>query len=165
LPPGAYRDRASSYTIGVVLMVAVTFLLAVLVLLMMVNLPYQYDPSVPAIFKIINIKHEPKWDSYMVVENTGTTGYSNLNLYAMTYRNGKLLSSSIATMNGHAFIPTHHYGVQTFGGPGSRKRVWDPNERVFIDFKDGTFHPGDVVTFEVYDVVTRQIISRHTYTA
>jgi len=102
------------------LMLAVTFLLALLVLLLIPAMPYQYDPSVPAIFKIINIRHEPNFDSYMVVMNTGTSGYLNRNLYAMTYRNGKLLPSSISTMNGYAFISTHHYGVQTFGGPGSQ---------------------------------------------
>jgi len=152
-------------------MLAVTMILAALVLLMMIQLPSSYsDPEVPAIFKILTIKQTNDYgrntlNSYMTIENTGTTGYLNLNLYAMTYRNGKLLSSSIATLNGHAFISTHHYGVQTFGGQGSKKRVWDPNERAYIDFKDGTFHTGDVVTFEVYDTVTGQIISRHTVTA
>ena len=165
MPVPDHRGNASSNSIGIMLMLAVTFLLALLVLLLIPAMPYQYDPSVPAIFKIINIRHEPNFDSYMVVMNTGTSGYLNRNLYAMTYRNGKLLPSSISTMNGYAFISTHHYGVQTFGGPGSQKRVWDPNEMVAIDFKDRTFHPGDVVTFEVYDTVTQQVISRDTYTA
>lgn len=166
----AHQDRASSHTIGVVLMIAITFLLAVLVLLLMVNLPYLFDPSVPAIFKITKIRHTSEsgtlnYDSYMVVKNTGAIGYQNINLYALTYRNGELLASSISTMNGYAYVSTHHYRVQTLGGPGSRGRVWDPNEMIAIDYADRTFHPGDVVTFEVYDATTQQIISRHTYTA
>ncbi len=164
------NPEASSPVIGVILMLVVTFILAALVLLLMVHLPYQYDESIPAIFKITKIRHVNengvmKFDSYMVVKNTGTTGYVNLNLYALSYRNGKLLECSITTMNGYAYIPTHHYQIQTLGGPGSQGRIWDPNELISINYKDGTFHPGDVVTFDVYDVVTQQIISRHTYTA
>ena len=165
-----HRDHGSSHPIGIILMIAVTFLLALLVLLLLPAMPYMYDSSVPAIFKITNIRHTSEsgvlnYDSYMVVKNTGTKGYSNLNLYAMTYRNGELLSSSLATLNGYTFIPTHHYGIQTLGGPGSCGRTWDPNEMISIDFRDRTFHPGDIVTFEVYDAVTQQVISRHTYTA
>jgi hypothetical protein len=163
------RQDAASPALGIILMLAVTLILAVLVLLMF-HLPYLYDPSVPAIFKITMIRHTSEngalnYDSYMVVRNTGTTGYSNQNLYALTYRNGELLECSISTMNGYAYIPTHHYRIQTLGGPGSRGKIWDPDEMIAIDYKDRTFHPGDVVTFEVYDVVTQQIISRHSYTA
>ena len=150
-------------------MLAITLILAVLVLLMF-HLPYLYDSSVPAIFKITNIRHTNEhgalnYDSYMVVMNTGTTGYRNANLYAETYRNGVNLDCRIETLNGHAFIPTHHFKIQTLGGAGSQGTLWNPIELIFIDFKDGTFHPGDLVTFDVYDNSTKQIISRHTYTA
>src|SRR5208282_923815 len=81
--------EASSPVIGIILMLVVTFILAALVLLMMVQLPYMYDQSVPEIFKITKIEHGGQnYDSYMVVMNTGTTGYKNKNLYALTYRNG-----------------------------------------------------------------------------
>jgi hypothetical protein len=152
-------------------MLIVTFILAALVLLMMVQLPYMYnEPSVPEIFKITKIRHVDeqgtwKLDSYMVVMNTGTTGYKNQNLYALTYRNGDLLACSIKTMNGHNYISTHHYQIQNLGGQGSRGTTWDPGEKISIDYKDRTFQPGDVVTFEVYDAVSDQIISRHTYKA
>lgn len=162
--------EASSPAIGIILMLVVTFILAVLVLLMMVQLPNMYDPSVPAIFKITKIRHDDgnnnlNYDSRMMVMNTGTSGYMNKNLYAKTYRNGIELNCKIPTLNGNAFIPTHHYMVQTLGGLGSQGITWGPGESIFIDFTDKTFHPGDVVTFEVYDAVTQQIISRHTYTA
>jgi len=155
---------------GILLMLAITFILAALVLLMMIQLPYQFDQSVPEIFKITKIRHVDDYDrltydSRMMVMNAGETGYKNLNLYALTYRNGDPLESSIKTVNGHNFIPTHHYKIQNLGGQGSRGTTWDPGELIFIDYSDKTFHPGDVVTFEVYDVETDQIISRHTYTA
>jgi len=154
---------------GIILLLAITLLLALLVLLMF-RLPFLYDTSVPAIFKITNIRHTSEhgalnYDSYMVIMNTGATGYPNRNLYAETYRNGVILDCRIETFNGHDFIPTHHYKIQTLGGPGSSGSTWSPVEMVFIDFRDGTFHPGDQVILEVYDNSTKQIISRHSYTA
>ncbi len=145
-------------------MLVVTFILAVLVLLMMVQLPNMYDQSVPAIFKITKIDHGARnYISYMVVMNTGTTGYKNKNLYAKTYRNGVELNCRIPTLNGEAFIDgSHHYGVQNLE---SRGLTWYPSSSIRINYNDGTFHPGDSVTFEVYDNSTKQIISRHTYTA
>jgi hypothetical protein len=40
-----------------------------------------------------------------------------------------------------------------------------PGERVALDFNDKTFHPGDLVTAEIYDTKTGNIISRHSFTA
>ena len=151
-------------------MIAITFLLAVLVLLLMVNLPYLYDPSVPAIFKITKIRHDDghghiNYDSRMMVMNMGKSGYKNRDLYGLVYRNGTLLASPFPTMNGHDYLSTHHFMVQNLGGQGSCGDTWNPGEMVFIDFTDGTFRPGDTVTFEVSDKTSGQIISRHTITA
>jgi len=151
-------------------MIAITFLLAVLVLLLMVNLPYLYDPSVPAIFKITKIRHDDgsghiNYDSRMMIVNAGSSGYINRELEAETYRNGVRLDCRIPTFHGSDFLQTHHFKIQNLGGQGSCEDTWDPGEMVFIDFTDGTFRPGDTVTFEVYDKALGQIISRHTYTA
>jgi hypothetical protein len=151
-------------------MLVVTFLLAALVLLLMPSMPYMYDTSVPAIFKITKIRHENDYhhltyDSRMMIMNTGTIGYMNKNLYGLVYRNGNLLATPFPTMNGHDYIPTHHFMVQNLGGQGSCGLTWDPNEQIFIDYTDGTIHPGDVMTYEAYDALTDQIISRHTFTA
>jgi len=156
--------EASSPVIGIILMLVVTFILAALVLLMMVQLPYMYDQSVPEIFKITKIEHGGQnYDSYMVVMNTGTTGYKNKNLYALTYRNGVELNCQIPTLYGYDFIHgSHHYGVKNLLSSGL---TWYPAFSIGIDYNDRTFHPGDIVTFEVYDNTTKQIISRHTYTA
>ena len=124
------------------------------------------DTEAPAIFKITNIRHTNEngilnYDSYMVVINSGEITYNTQNLYAKTYRNGILLDSVITTMNGHDFISSHHFGIQYIVGMTGQK--WNSQQRIGIDFKDRTFHPDDVVIFEVYDITTDQIISRDTY--
>lgn len=170
LPVTDRRGNASSNSIGIMLMLAVTFLLALLVLLLMIQLPSMYDTSVPSIFKIIKIRHDDgfghiNYDSRMTIINSATSGFKNRNLEAETYRNGVRLDCRIPTFQGSEFLQTHHFRIQNLGGPGSCDATWDPNEMVFIDFTDGTFRPGDTVTFEVYDKISGQIISRHTYAA
>lgn len=166
MPSVLARDQASSPVTGVVLMIAITLILAILVLLLMVQMPSLLDTSVPAIFKITKIKHQGgAWnlDSYMVVMNTGTIGYMNKNLYAKTYRNGEELNCRIPTLNGYDFIHgSHHYDVQNLGSTGE---TWYPLATIYIDYEDRTFRPGDYVTFEVYDNTTKQIISRHSFKA
>jgi hypothetical protein len=127
-----------------------------------------YDPGVPDIFQITKIRHTNKdgllnYDSYMVVTNSGEISFDNRNLYAKTYRNGEHLPCDIPTLNGHNFIPVHPCGIKTLGGTGSDDFQWYPDALVAIDFSDGTFHPGDIVQFEVYDRKTNQLISRDTY--
>ena len=65
-------------------------------------------------------------------------------------------------MYAHEFIQTHHYGVQTMNGEGSR---WYPGRPITIDFTDGTFRPGDVVCVEIYSNTDGRLISADTYTA
>jgi flagellin-like protein len=169
LSPSSRSDHASSPVIGLVLLIGITFILAILVLLICggFRLPAG-DTSVPAIFVITKIRHtNPQgildYDSYMVVQNTGTIAYDNRKLYARTYRNGVHLPCDIPTMNGNDFLPTHHYGIQTLGGFGSHDFLWYPDATIAINFAKGTFHPGDTVQFEVYDRTTQKTISRDTY--
>ncbi|PKL58412.1 MAG: hypothetical protein CVV34_02420 [Methanomicrobiales archaeon HGW-Methanomicrobiales-5] len=163
----AKKNEATSPVIGGILTIAITMVLAVLILLLChipnFALP---DTEAPAIFKITNIRHTNEngilnYDSYMVVINSGEITYNTQNLYAKTYRNGILLDSVITTMNGHDFISSHHFGIQYIVGMTGQK--WNSQQRIGIDFKDRTFHPDDVVIFEVYDITTDQIISRDTY--
>ena len=146
-------------------------MLAVLVLLLF-QMPnfFLQDSEVPAIFKITKIRHTNEngvlnYDSYMVVINSGGTGYENQNLYAKTYKNGIPLDCVISTMNGNKFISSQHFGVQNLAGFGAKGVTWYSNAMIWIDYTDKTFHPGDEVTFEVYDTTTDLIISRDTYTA
>ncbi|MGB7788574.1 type IV pilin [Methanoregula sp.] len=162
-------DDASESPLGAILAVAITVVLAMLVLLMVSQLPnLLYDRTVPTIFEITKIRHTDKdgvldYDSYMVVKNNGKKPYDNRKLYAKTYRNGDHLPCDIPTMNGHDFIPLHPYGIKTLGGFGSDNFLWYPDATIAIDYSDGTFHPGDIVQFDVYDRTTDQVISRDTY--
>ncbi|MDP2797362.1 MAG: type IV pilin [Methanoregula sp.] len=156
---------------GGILSIAITMMLAVLVLLLF-HMPSfaLLDSEVPAIFKITKIRHTNEkgilnYDSYMVVINSGGTGYENQNLYAKTYKNGIPLDCVISTMNGHDFISSQHFGVQNLAGFGAKGVTWYPNAMIWIDYTDKTFHPGDEVTLEVFDNTTNKIISRHMYTA
>jgi hypothetical protein len=163
------NETASSSATGIIILVAITLILAALVLLMSFQLPNLWnDPTVPTVFEITKIRHTNPYgildyDSYMTVKNIGNVAYDNRKLYAKTYRNGELLSCTIPTINGHDFIPLHPHGIQTLGGLGTHDFFWNPDAPIYIDYSKGTFHPGDVVQFEVYDKVTNQIISRDTW--
>ena len=133
-----------------------------------------YDPTVPTVFEITNIKDIKNgvlnYDSYMVVKNCGSSSYYNWNLFVLTYVNGAQIPAEIPTLNANAQAADHiHHGVQNLGGFGSegtRKKgdaLWVPGASLSIDYKDGTFHPGDMVTIEVYDNTTKQILSRDTW--
>ncbi|MHB8163694.1 MAG: hypothetical protein ACYDDV_04995 [Methanoregula sp.] len=78
----------------------------------------------------------------------------------MTYKNGVALDCRITTLDGNKFISTRHFGVQYMSGLGN---TWNAGQKISIDYKDKTFHPGDTITFEVYDNTTKQIISSDTY--
>jgi hypothetical protein len=150
-------------------MVAVTIILVILMWISLPHIPMQwYDSEVPTVFEITNIRHTDTYghvnfESYMVVKNIGDAAYDNRNLYAKTYRNGNLLPCFISTLNGHDFISTQHFGIQDMGGFGSHDYNWGPGAMIYIDYSQGTFRPGNVVRFEVYDRDSNQIISRDTW--
>jgi hypothetical protein len=118
------------------------------------------DTSAPVIFKITDIIQSTNFDSKMVLQNTDTINYKSKNLYAMTYKNGVALDCRITTLDGNKFISTRHFGVQYISGLGN---TWNAGQKISIDYKDKTFHPEDTITFEVYDTITKKIISRDTY--
>lgn len=176
MPCPCSPNEGSSSPIGVILMVALTIILAALVLLLMVQLPHMYDNTVPAVFKITGIRHVDdhgvmNYDSYMTLVNAGTSGYVNKNLYVRTYVNDCEVDARIETLNGHAFCSTIHTGVERIGGTGttgsesSSLSKWYPAQHIWIDYSFGTFHPGDLVKIEVFDTRTGQILSRHTWRA
>ena len=162
-------ERATSTITGVLLMVVICLIMAALLLLMFMELPYFWsEPEIPTIFEITNIRHTseegaPNFDSYLVLTNIGDRGYDNRKLYARTYRNGVLLPVMIPIMNGNRFIKIHPYGIERLGGPGSYDFHWYPGAIIYIDYTDRTFRPGDIVQFEVYDKDTNQILSRDTW--
>jgi hypothetical protein len=162
---------AASYPIGVILLVAITCLLALLVLLMVQFQPFtlNMEKEIPAIFTITSIQGvdeitgHMRYDSRMILLHTGTTDYQNRNLRAGILKNSVRVSCTISTMNGHDFISTSHTGVQWMGGSGCSGETWSPREQIAIDFSDGTFHPGDIVQIDVIDTITNITISRHAF--
>jgi hypothetical protein len=161
---------AISPAIATILMVAITILLALLVLLLFWMPPFGYTIGmVPAIFTITNIDSVDEitgglnYDSRVMLIHAGTIDYENNNLKAKFYKNGQVVNANIATMNGHDFISTPHNGVQWMGGSGCSGISWTPGEQIAIDFTDGTFYPGDAVEVDIFDNSTGQIISRHIF--
>jgi len=165
------QDAASSYPIGVILLVAITFLLALLVLLLIQIQPFAWniETEIPKIFTITSIKSVDEltgnlnYDSRVLLLHNGKTDVQNKNLKARFLKNGHLVSCTISTMNGHDFISTSHTGVQWMGGSGCSGATWSPGEQICIDFADGTFHPGDKIQMDIIDKVTNVTISRHRY--
>ena len=164
-------DDASSYQIGVILMIAITFLLALLVLLMLQVQPmvWNMETEIPVIFTIVSIKSvdemsgHQNYDSRVLLLHTGKTDIQNKEIKARFFKNGQPVSCNIATMNGYDFISTSHTGVQWMGGSGCSGSTWSPGEQICIDFSDGTFHPGDRVQIDVIEKSKNAIISRHVY--
>jgi flagellin-like protein len=162
--PLQVNDRAGNSVIGIVLMTAITLILAVMFLSSLLLFITYFFSEVPTVFEIATIEHTRNgiltYESYMVVKNIGSVPYDNRKLYARTYRNGKLLPCFIPTLNGNDFIPVKPYGIYIMGGLGCHDFSWYPGQTLYIDYNQGTFRPGDVVMFEVYDRETNQIVSR-----
>ncbi len=152
-------------------MVSITFLLALLLLLMISIQPFSLnmEKKIPEIFTITAIESideitgHKNYDSRVILLHTGGIAYQNRNLTAKFFRNGQPLSCVFTTMNGHDFIDTIHLGVQWMGGMGCSGSTWSPGERIRIDFTDGTFHPGDRVQVDILDKNGNEIISRHIF--
>jgi hypothetical protein len=163
------RENASSNAIGIIVSVAITFVLAAMVLLITLQLPHLIeDPKVPAIFVITKIQHTNQYgvltyESDMVVVNTGSIAYDNRKLYARLYRNGELLPCTIPAINFNEFVNKGHLGIRKIGGTGTNDFTWTPGGMVSIDYSKRTFGPKDTLQFEVYDRDTNQLISRDTY--
>jgi hypothetical protein len=165
------KDKAVSDSFGVILMVAVTLLLALLVLLMINIQPFGWnmETGIPEIFTITAIESTDEitgrlnFDSRVILLHTGERTYQNNNLTAKFFKNGQMVLGTIITMDGHNFIGTSHYGVQWMGGMGCSGATWSPGERICIDFTDGTFHPGDRVRVDITEKNSNLIISRYDF--
>jgi flagellin-like protein len=165
-----HPESGISPATGAILLVAITIALAMIVLLMFSfpDMDPLKDPDVPVIFEITEIRDtNPQGvvnhDSFMKLVNIGTRAYDNRKLYAKTYRNGVLLPCMIPFINFNDFIDVHPNGIETIGGPGTGNYHWNPGAEIFVDYSDGTFRPGNVVTFEVYNRTNNRIISRDIY--
>lgn len=161
------RERATSAIHGCLLLVAITFILAALVLLMIPGLPDFSSDKIPVVFEIVEMKYTKtgswKYENKLIVKNSATTAYDNRKLYAITYRNGERLACVIPAINFQYYINNKPTGIRTIGGMGTNDFSWIPDASVFIDYSQGTFRPGDTIRFEVYDRETNRIISSDTF--
>jgi hypothetical protein len=157
-------------------MVAITIVLAALVLLMVLGMIPSWSrakppepPAEPPI-TIINISHiSPKTGksasaSRVYLLNNGCTVYKNNDLKAVFYRDGWRVTS-VSTLNGYLLIKSHHDGVQYLEGEGCCSRYWNPGEIMVVDIADRTFIRGSRVTVEIIDRQTNEVISKHTVIA
>jgi hypothetical protein len=168
-------DRATSQVTGIVLIIGITFLLAMLVLAMCLG--YQMpreDPSVPIVFKIASITYIPDSDGihlrgFVTVTNTRPVNYRNRYLKVITYVNDRNANCNIPTLNNDLFCTLNHdgvwhlYGVGTWGNRNLPTSVWPAHSDISIEYKKGILHPGDSVTLEVIDTRTNLMLSRDTY--
>jgi flagellin-like protein len=161
------NEGASSPIHGCILLLAITFILAALVLLMIPKLPEYSTDEIPVIFEIVVMKYTKtaswKYENKLIVKNSGTRAYDNRKLYAITYRNGDRLPCKIPYINFQYYINNKPLGIQRIGGMGTGGLSWTPEAEIFIDYSQGTFRPGDTIRFEVYDRETNQMISSDTY--
>jgi flagellin-like protein len=171
VPPASDRSRGISPVVATILLVALTLILALMVLLLF-SLPSWDVGDPPAIFVITTIDHHSdlapyrfNYDSRVTIVNTGAKSYENRLLKALFYRNQVQMNAVITTLDGHDFISSRHFGVQWMGGSGCSGGTWTPGESTVIDFTDGTFRPGDLVQLDIVDTISNRTISRHRYTA
>ena len=158
--------------VATILMVALTVLLALLVLLFFSPPNLSWGPFAPSFLQIQAIHHHSdrnpallNLDSRVVLIHSGTESLYNDALMAVFFRDQEPLPAVLSTLNGYRFIGTRHYGVQWIGGSGCSGETWEPGEKLVIDFTDGTFRPGNVVTVEIRERGSELLISRHTITA
>jgi flagellin-like protein len=164
-------DNAVSHPVAILLLVAITVILAALVALL-IQLP-SFDTGMlitPSFLQILYVYHTDEqgslnYDSRIILINNGSDSLGNSNLSAEFFRNGTKIPATVETMNGDLFISTHHYGIQTMGGLGCSGSTWLPKEKIVLDFSDGTFHPGDSIQMNIFSKTSGTLISRHTFIA
>jgi len=164
-------DSALSHPVSVLLLVAITVMLAALVALL-IDLP-SFSPGIigtPSFLQILGIYHNDEqgrlnYDSRIILINNGSDSLGNKNLTAEFYRNGIKIPVVVETMNGDLFISTRHYGIQTMGGLGCSGPTWLPKEKISLDFSDGTFHPGDTIRIDIFSKTSGRLVSRDTFIA
>lgn len=148
------NDDAVSDLQGNLLMVGLVVILLLLILAFLLgflNFDYFDGSLAPAIIKIIGVNHAgSKLDSQVVIRSFATEELDNHDLQAVIYVNDEKILACISTLNGHDFIPTHHYGVKTMGGSGCQGKFFSPGESIVIDLKNGRIRPGNVVELRIY---------------
>jgi hypothetical protein len=165
------KDLAISQPVAVLLLVAITVILAAMVMLLFhlpsFNLGTIATPSALQILHVYHLDEQGNlnYDSRIILINNGTANYENKDLKAEFFRNGTKIPAIVDTMNGDLFISTRHNGIQTMGGLGCSGTTWRPQEKILIDFSDGTFHPGDLIRIDIFQKSSGAMVSSHAFLA
>ncbi|WAI01527.1 archaellin/type IV pilin N-terminal domain-containing protein [Methanogenium organophilum] len=161
------NERATSQVTATLLLVAITVIIAI-ILLQSFSIPdfnWGYSEP-PVIFKITSISSSsPTYESQVFLRNIAKQDYQNQELSADIYCNDKLLPCTIETLNTHDFISTAHYGVKNLKGTGGSSETWNYNQLLRIDLSDGFIHPGDTITVDIIEIATDTVISRDSMEA
>ncbi|MBT8507801.1 hypothetical protein AZH53_05135 [Methanomicrobiaceae archaeon CYW5] len=163
----SFRERAASHIEATLILVAITVILALLVLLIPIHFPvFSLPEEPPVVFAITKITSDPPdYESRIYLTHVGDTAFPNAPLCAEIYIDGKRVPCVITTLRTTDFIATHHYGVQTLKGPGGQDATWEPREMLRIDLSDGTIRPGDAVRVDILTSEDDSLVSRDTATA
>lgn len=164
-------ECALSHVLAIIFLIAITIMLAAL-LLLMIHLPSLdlRNLKEPSFLEIRDILHTNEagvlnYDSRVILYHNGSVDLNNSCLRAEFYRNDSRIYAAIDTLHGTDFIPTHHNGVETMSGLGCKGPTWTPGEKMSIDFKDNTFHPGDRVRVDIINSSSGRLVSRSTHLA
>jgi hypothetical protein len=162
----ARADDAVSPLVGVVLMVAVTVILAAIVLALLLLWPHPCDPFPSALVRVVEVHDYDEagtvlnYDSRVLLRNLGSRDLPNRPLTAAFYCDGVHVDCVLRTFHGEDLIPTHHFGIERIQGAGCRGETWEVGTSVLIDFTDRTFMPGTTVRVDIIDTGTGCVISR-----
>ena len=158
----ADSQDATSQVTATLLMVALTVILAALILLCfhLPDMDWEYTEP-PVIFRIEQITSpQPTFESLIYLRNVVEKDYPNRELSAKIYSNDELLPCTILTLNTHDFISTAHYGVSTLSREGGNGDFWHYNQLLRIDISNGYIHPGDEVRVDIIETESGTVISR-----
>jgi len=167
-------ESGVSATIATVLMIGIMVVLAAAVFALLMQFAV-LDPAAASRFQYLRITsvdhlseippHPLTYDSRLTLIHRGTGDLANRELRAVILKNGIPLPTEIPTFNGHDFIPVHPPGIQWIGGDGTQGGTWSPGEEVELDFADGTFRPGDLVTVRIIHGPTSALVSEDSVRA
>ena len=165
----ARADNGVSPVLGVILMVAVTVILAAIILALLFNPIKLCDPFPPATIQVVTVHDYNEagtvlnYDSRVLFRNMGTVRLKNRPLTAAFYADGVHVDCVLRTFHGEDVVPSHHFGIERIQGEGCRGETWEPGTSVLIDFKDRTFMPGETVRVDIIDTTEGCVISTHSF--
>jgi len=146
-------DEADSSSHGNILLVAIVIIAGVLLLAFLLGFLNFFpgdDSLAPPIIQIIGVNHGTKFESQVTIRSFVKEDLENDKLRAKIFVNDEELLACIYSLNGHNFIPTHHYGVKYIGGSGCKGLYFSYKESIVIDLKNGYIKPGDEVVLYIY---------------